>query len=415
MNKLIRSIEPFLKLPKSIHVLFFASLINYMGCFVGPFLTMFLTYKAGISVEIVGLIVAINSGLGLLGTMIGGKLIDTIGRKKVLMIFRTLSAIGYGSCAFVKDPFAITTILLLSNFLGGFSEPVYSTITTDLTTGEERKAAFSLNYIALNAGFAVGTLIAGFLYENYLVVLFLGDALTTILSVIFVSIFVPETMPTKESIKATISKEERAEEGNLWSALLKRPALLIFCFNITIFFIVFSQFNFGLSLQVADIFNERGSVIFGSLMTINAVICSFFTVVITSITKDVKSSLGIAIGGILYAVGFGMIFFINTYFMFIVSTFIWTLGEILITTNTSVFIAEHTPITHRGRFNAIFPIIRRIGFMAGPFIGGIFIKYTNIRNLWLFVAILSVVGTLFMYKLYTIDKNKNKLELTESV
>jgi Na+/H+ antiporter NhaC len=42
---------------------------------------------------------------------------------------------------------------------------------------------------------------------------------------------------------------------------------------------------------------------------------------------------------------------------FLLSTVIWTLGEILQATNTNVYIANHTPISHRGRFNAILPII----------------------------------------------------------
>ncbi len=215
---------------------------------------MFLTYKIGISVSVVGIIVAVNSALGMIGAMIGGKLVDTIGRKKILMIFRTASGVGYVICAFVKMPVIITLLLMLSSFLGGFSQPVYSTIITDLTEGEERKAAFSLEYMAMNIGFSVGPLLAGFLYENYLTWLFLGDAITTFISVFLILMFVPETMPTKKELEKLKERTfESAEEGSLLSALIKRPVLLIFSFIIVIYFIVFSQFNFGLSLQVGDI------------------------------------------------------------------------------------------------------------------------------------------------------------------
>lgn len=118
---------------------------------------------------------------------------------------------------------------MVSSFVGGFSQPVYSTITTDLTEGNQRNAAFSLNYMALNIGFSVGPLLAGFLYENYLMWLFLGDALTTFVSIGLVLIFIPETKPTKEAIeKSRFKTFESAEEGSLFAALLKRPTLLIF-------------------------------------------------------------------------------------------------------------------------------------------------------------------------------------------
>ncbi|WP_102400721.1 MFS transporter [Haloimpatiens massiliensis] len=404
MEKIKNYFKPYRGLPRSIYVIFFASIVNSMGNLVGPFLTLFLTYKIGISVSVVGIIVAVNSALGMIGAMIGGKLVDTLGRKKILMIFRTASGVGYVICAFAKMPVIITLLLMLSSFLGGFSQPVYSTIITDLTEGEERKAAFSLEYMAINIGFSVGPLLAGFLYENYLTWLFLGDAITTIISVFLILMFVPETMPTKKELEKLKGKTfESAEEGGLLSALIKRPVLLIFSFIIVIYFIVFSQFNFGLSLQVGDIFNARGAKIFGMLMTINAVLCSTVTIFITSAIKNIKASLSIAIGGLLYAVGFGMIFFIDKFYMFIISTIIWTIGEILVSTNTSVYIAEHTPITHRGRFNSVFPIIRKLGFMIGPIMAGTYIKHSNIRNLWLLIGVLSLVASLLMYILYTKD------------
>lgn len=403
--------KPYRGLPVSIYVIFFASIVNNMGNFVAPFLTMFLTYKVGINIGIVGTVVAVNSALGMVGSMMGGKLIDQIGRKKVLIIFRTLSGTGIAVAAFFKEPIIVTSLIMLSTFFGGFSQPVYSTIITDLTEGEQRKAGFSLEYMAINIGFSVGPLLAAFLYNNYLTWLFLGDAITTFVSIALVAVFIPETIPSREKLIGSKSKKlESAEEGSILSALFKRPALVIFSLIMVIYFIVFSQFNFGLSIQVGDIFRDNSAKIFGTLMTVNAIMCSILTVFITSATKNIKASLSISIGGFLYAVGFGMIFFINSYFMFILSTIIWTLGEIIVSTNTSVYIANHTPITHRGRFNSIFPIIRRMGFVAGPLFAGLFVKLTNIRNLWVLVGGLSIIAAVMMYRLYSLDKVNEAVE-----
>jgi MFS family permease len=212
-------------------------------------------------------------------------------------------------------------------------------------------------------------------------------------------------MPTKEQIQTSSAKAfEKAEEGSLWSALLRRPVLIMYSLIMVIYFMVFSQFNFGLSLQVKDVFRDNGSAVFGTLMTVNAVLCSLLTVFITAASQKIHSSLSIAFGGVLYALGFGMIFFINSLLMFVISTVVWTVGEIMISTNTSVYIANHTPISHRGRFNSIFPMIRKLGFIAGPIISGVYIKYTSIKSLWLFVGILSLTGTMMMYGLYVQDK-----------
>lgn len=410
MNNSKKLFVPYKDLPMSVYIIFFASIINNLGNFVAPFLTMFLTYSIGMNVGVVGVIIAVNSFVGLIASAHGGKLIDVIGRKKIFIIFRTTSAIAILLCAFTKNPIILTTLLILSNFLGGYSLPVYSTIITDITEGEQRKTAFSLQYMALNIGFSVGPLLAGFLYNNYLVWLFLGDALTTFISVILVAFFIPETMPSKDKIqKLKVNKLEKAEEGTLLQALIKRPTLLLFSFIIVIYFIVFSQFNFGLSLQIGEVFGEKSATIFGSLMTVNAVMCSIIPMFLTAITEKLNSSLSIAVGGIFYAIGFGMMFFINWYPLFILSTMIWTLGEILISTNTNVYIADHTPASHRGRFNSIFPIIRKLGFMVGPIIAGLYVKYTSIRNLWLFVGGISILAAILMYKLCLMDSKKEEL------
>jgi len=409
-------LQPYKNLPMSVYVIFFASIINNLGNFVAPFLTMFLTYSIGMNVGLVGIIVAINSFVGLISSAHGGKLIDVMGRKKIFIIFRTTSAIAIALCAFTRDPIVLTGLLILSNFLGGYSLPVYSTIITDITEGEQRKTAFSLQYMALNIGFSVGPLLAGFLYNNYLTWLFLGDAITTFISVILVAIFIPETMPKKDEIaKLKDNKLEKAEEGTLLQALIKRPTLLLFSFIIVIYFIVFSQFNFGLSLQIGEVFGNKSATIFGSLMAVNAVMCSIIPMFLTALTGKLKASLSIAVGGILYAIGFGMMFFINSYLLFIFSTMFWTMGEILIATNTNVYIADHTPASHRGRFNSIFPIIRKLGFMIGPIIAGVYVKYTNIRNLWLFIGGISIVGAIMMYKLYLMDNKTEEILQTESV
>lgn len=410
MEKSKQYFKPYMGLPISVYVIFVSSIINNMGNFVMPLLAMFLKFKAGMDASIVGVIVALNSLIGMFGSIIGGKLIDRIGRKKIFIVFRTLSGVCTASAAiFINNEIVITAIIMLASLLHSFSLSAYSTMIADLTEGEQRKAGYSLEYIAINIGYSVGPLLAAFLFNNFLVWLFLGDAITTFISIILVAVFVPETMPSKEKILEKNShKQEAAEQGSLLRALIRRPALAVFSLIMVLYFIVFSQFSFGLPLQAGDTFGVKaGPTIYGILLTINAVMCSTLTVFITAAIKNIKPSLSIALGGVFYVIGFGMIFFISTPFMFIVSTIIWTLGEIMVSTNTSVYISEHTPISHRGRFNSIFPIIRKLGFMGGPLIAGFYVRYLGLKNLWIFVAGLSLVAGLMMYKLYRMDLRKN--------
>lgn len=413
--KSLNLIKNYRGLPKSIYILFFASIVNNCGNFVMMFLSFFLIYNVGLKASVVGTIVSINSVLGILGSLIGGKLIDTKGRKFTFIIFRTISALSVVSCAFIKDPYIVTGLLMVATFVGGFSAPVYSTMITDLTDGEERKLAFSLEYMAINIGCSVGPLLAGFLYNNYIKLMFIGDALTTLISVFMIGMFVPETLGLKKKADSKKDSFEGNKNESLWSAFIKRKALVMFSFILAVYFIVFSQFNFGLSLQLGDVFKDSKTTIFGVLMAINAIMCSVFTPIIINATKSMGASLSIAIGGIFYTVGFGMMFYISSFPMFILSTVLWTIGEMLVANNTNVYIAKHTPDTHRGRFNSIFPVIRKIGFAVGPLMAGRVVKYSNIRNLWLVVGCLALVGAIMMYRLYIFDKQEQDEEVEQGL
>lgn len=413
--KIPKMLNHYTKLPKSIYILFFARMVNSMGAFVYPFLTIYLTKTLSLDEGEAGFIVMLAVTAHLPGLLVGGRLADWLGRKKILLLFQGLAAICLIPCAFLNNPFLIPRLLILSAFFHGAAQPASTAMTTDLTNPGNRKAAFSLLYLGGNIGFAVGPLIAGFLYNNYLMWIFLGDAGTTFASLTLVYLFVKETLPSKEEIEESFKLENnygRAEKGNLWQVLWKRPKLLLFTLISLIYSFVYSQMSFSIPIQVVELFGDKGPKIFGVIMTTNALVVSCLTIIIISLTHKIKPVLNVALAGVLYAIGFGMIFFITGLPWFLFSTVIWSIGEILVTTNTNVYIANHTPMSHRGRFNAVIPVVMGAGFALGPLISGDYIREYGIKNVWPMIFFLSLAATLFMYILYLSGKKKENKNIT---
>jgi len=412
--KLPGFIKTYSGLPRSIYILFIARIINSLGAFVYPFLTMFLTDKMGIGEQQAGLYVMMAATAGVPGSLIGGKLSDHFGRKKIMIVFQSMAAIAFIPCAFLGNSIIVPWLLILASFFGGAAGPASSAMTADLTNQENRKAAFSLLYLGINFGFAVGPLVAGFLYNNYIHWIFLGDAITTLISLVLVAIFVEETIPTEEKLEEsqTLENDESAEKGNLFTVLLRRPSLLAFAAVSTIYSFVFAQHMFSLPIQIKEVFGmENGSKIFGTLMTTNAIVVVAMTVFITNITKKIRPILNISLAGIFCAVGFGMLYFSKLFTLFILSTVIWTIGEILNVTNSGVYIANHTPMSHRGRFNSILPLISGAGWALAPYIMGGFIEKNGVRMVWPVTFILAIGSGLLMFVLYIFEKRKNNKEL----
>lgn len=396
-------------LPKSVFALFIVRIINCFGSFVYPFLTMFLTIKLGYSEEKAGFFVTAVVIAGSIGLLSGGKLADRFGRKRIFVILSTASALSFVACAFLDKSTAIPWLIIVSNlFLGGVL-PCINAMLTDMADPEKRKAAFSLIYLGTNIGVAIGPIVAGFLFNDYIRLIFLLDAATTLISLIPVIIFIKETIPSRDKIIEVNGSEritEKPEKGHVISILLRRPMLVIFAFISLIYTFVYSQNYFSLPIYLNLHFGDRGPKVYGTLMSTNAIVVILLTIFLINMMKNTKPIINIAFAGILYAVGFGVIYIITNEIFLIFSTIVWTLGEIIQTINTSVYVANNSPITHRARFFGLISFITDIGFITSPVIMGYFIKHYGVTKVWPLIFVLAISGAILMYILYLVESNK---------
>ncbi len=392
-------------LPKSIYTLFFAQIINRFGDFVLPFLTLYLSKKLGYSLQASGLIVMVATLLLIPGSLVGGKLADHIGRKKTYLVAQSLAAVFLLPCAFLNNPEMIIAFLLLSTFFRGIVRPPMNAIVADILPPDERKLGFSLLYLGINIGVSSGPIVAGFLFNNYLPLLFIGDALTSIIAVILVFKNVPETNPINNT-EANDCKEEKIESGNIIDVLLRRPQIIMFLLITIIYSFIYTQNKFSLPIMLESVFLGEGAKTYGFLMAINAVTVIVSTVFITTLTKKNKPLTNMIIAALLYSVGFGMIGYINTFFLFVISTVIWTIGEILVVTNSGVYIANNSPENFRARFSSISALSWALGGALGTSLSGKYMDAYGVGSIWPLIGVLSIVSAMLMWMLIYFTKRK---------
>ncbi|MFZ3110835.1 MAG: MFS transporter [Rectinemataceae bacterium] len=387
-------------LPKPLYTLFLATVVNSVGIFVFPFLTLYLTGRLGMTQGDAGSFMFLISMVYIPGNFIGGKLADRLGRKKLMVVTQIISAALYIPCGFALFSDFVPWLILASVFFDGLTDPARSAMMMDLTTPDNRRTAFSLTYLGHNLGFAMGSLIAGFLFEHASSWLFWGNALAVFAATYIVGMKVPETKPTQQQIDATIGtgSTEEAHTGTLAQALMSRPFLIIFTLLTTWYGFVYAQHRFALPLQAKAVFGATGAVIFGSCMTLNAVLVIFLSTPVMALTKRWKPINSVALSGLFFALGFGMIGLASNIWLLYLSTFIWTIGEIVNATNEGAYVANHTPISHRGRFQAVLPFLGSIGWTISPPVIGKLIDATSLDAVWpLIGAIAGVTAGLLWF------------------
>lgn len=427
MNTFLKLMTPYRGLRREIYIIALAKTINAMGVMIYPFMTLLLSTKIGLSGGETGGYIAIMGLIHAPASLLGGKMADSFGRKRVLVIFESLAALGYAACIFLEPSLTMVHVLMISSFCFGMAGPSHDAITADLTEPHQRDGAYSLNYLGFNLGFAFAQVIAGLLFQNHLKYMFLIDAVTALAAVGMIGIFVketldrdaptlteapaessalpfpsatPEVMPTDAAALATEnptvpSLEERTTDS-IFTVLKARPLLLVFALAAFGYRFVYSQWSFLIPLHAEFNFPAEGARLFGMLGSTNALFVVFFTPLFTALLHKRSNIRRIFYAGILFTLGFGLLGYISFMGAFFISVIIFTSGEILEAVSTMPFIMNHTPASHRGRMSSVLPLLMGAGFSIGPLISGAVLDATSFRFTWTLAAAVVFVSTLAM-------------------
>lgn len=391
-----RLIEDYKKIPKEIYILSLATMINRTGEFVIPFLTFYLTQKLGISLAVTGLIVAVSGFVKVPGGYFGGKLNDKYNSKVVYMAFQAVSILLLIPCAFISNPFITVPLLVLFSLTTSMVRTPTLAMISDLLPQDQRKLGYVVRYIGINIGVAIAGTAGGLLFKNHLIFLFLGDALTLLFSILLVGFGIKRSN-LKKIREKTIGENEKAEKGNILNVLIRRKPLLLYMLFSSMFFILFDQVKFAIPLTTEFRFGDNGAVIFGILMTINAVTATILALIQHSFSKRISYLGQIIIGGLFFAVGFGLYGYVNTINTFILATIVWSIGEVFIFTNAAVVVMNNAPENFRGRlssvYNIFFVTIGTLGIMLEERL----VDAVGLLNSWNYLAVIGLIACIALF------------------
>jgi len=115
---------------------------------------------------------------------------------------------------------------------------------------------------------------------------------------------------------------------------------------------------------------------------------------ITRKISDKPPMLILALGSMMYVIGFGMYGFISAYVFFMLAMVIITIGEMVVIPVAQAYVGDTAPEDMRGRYSGVMGFSWMIPWMIGPLLAGLLMDNGYPNWVWYGSAILGSVATL---------------------
>jgi MFS family permease len=366
-------------LPRPVWVLFAGTFINRFGTFVMPFLAIYMTREGYSPIEAGFAVSAYGAGTTI-AAMIGGHLADRIGRRHTIALSMFLSA---AAMIVLSQVHTLPLLLIMSFVAGVFTEmyrPAATALIGDLVAPHQRIAAFGMYRFAVNLGFAIGPVVAGFLAGRSFVYVFLADAATSIVFGIVAFVALPHGVRSKAS-------EEKTAEG-LRFALRDRALMIFLTATLCITWVEF-QLHSTFPIHISRLGYSPAT--YGSLLAINGVMIVLFELALTSWTQRKPMRALIALGYALAGIGIGLTGIAHSVPALAATVVVWTLGEMIYAPVTATYVTSLAPERYRGRYMGLWHSTWSSGMLIGPALGSMIYQRSS-AALWITCALLGVLG-----------------------
>lgn len=398
-NSLQKISKLYYEYPRTFWVVIVITFIDRIGgSLLFPFFALYITSKFNVGMTDVGVLFAAFSLSSFAGSAIGGALTDRFGRKGIIMFGLIASSFSTVAMGLISSFQVFFFLALFVGILTDVAGPAHQAMIADILPEEKRADGYGILRVAFNLSVVIGPAIGGLLAARSYLLLFLSDAAVSLLTVILIAIFLPETKPLAHP---DAPKETMAGTFAGYGQVFRNAAFMLFLGAVLLQ--VFAYMNMNTSLGVY-LRNEHGTPEsgYGMLLSINAAMVVLMQFPITRRITKYPPMLMMAAGTFLYVIGFSMYGFVSTYFMFVVAMVIITVGEMVVSPVSQALVASFSPEEMRGRYMAVSGFSWGIPFAVGPYLAGLIIDGPQPHLLWYaagFVGLLSTISFLALYRI----------------
>ena len=398
-------LDNFKDFPREVWILTLITFINRAGTMVIPFLSKYMKENLHFSYSQIGWVMVFFGIGSIVGTWLSGKLSDKIGFYKVMVFSLFASGIVFILLHYATTFEELCVGILVLTTIADMFRPAMLVCLKTFTTKEKRASAYSLTRAAVNLGFLFGPVLGGLIImQSGYEYIFYADGATCILAIIVFMIFVREKqLPIKTAA-------ERALPKNV--LVMKDKPFMLHLVICLITGILFFQIFTTLPLYHKEQFNmsEFDS---GLLLSLNGLLLLLFELPIVNYVSrnKINNHRVIFIGLVLMATSF--LFLLYPWEgMLIPMMLFMTCGVMLTFPFANSFAMERSYEQRDGKYMAAFTMSYSFAHILSAKTGMEIIQNSGYETNWIFMAILGVVGSLLVFKLFAMVEKEELSKAT---
>lgn len=343
--------------PRAFWFVWWGTLVNRLGGFVVPLLTIYLVEVRRLDVAEAGGIVSVFGAGNMIASLVGGQLADRLGRRATMLISLFGGAAAMFALAFAREPLAIALLVGVVGLVGELYRPAVLAFVTDVVPHAHRVDAFGLLFWAINLGFAVASIIGGLLAQLDFTILFIADGVTMVIYGVLVAIAVPETRPATP-------RDPAARPTTSW--IRDRELVILVAISIA-FMLIPMQAGATLSAHMS----AQGFVpaAYGLVMAVNGIVIITLQPSLIGWIQRFDPQRVIVVAALLYGAGIALHGLATHVALHAAAVLVWTLGEIIDFPTRSAIVSNLAPPEARGRYQGALVMAFGAAQLVGPKLG----------------------------------------------
>lgn len=401
--------KTFNEYPRVFWVLIVAAFIDRVGAtMIQPYFALYVTDKFNVGMTQAGILLGIFSISGLVGSMLGGALTDKMGRKGMVVFGLVSSALSSVSMGFVNELSAFYTLAVVVGLFSHIAGPARQAMVADILPEEQRAEGFGMMRVAGNMAWIIGPMIGGLIASQSYLMLFILDAITSLITAVIVFRVIPETKPEGY---AEQQKKSFLQTFAGYKVVLTDKLYLGFLLASMIMTVVYLQMYNSLSVFLRDVHGVPPQG-YGLLLSLDAGLVVLLQFWVTRRISNKPPLLMMALGTAFYLVGFSMYGFVASFALFLLAILLITIGEMIVMPVSQALAARFAPEDMRGRYMAFFSFSWAIPATVGPLAAGLIMDNFQPQWVWYACGILSALAISSFLLLHS--RTQKRFEVAEA-